>query len=243
MVRVLLRCASCRMTGTCGARCVSDVPRRRFALSTLDIDIAFDSCAHQLCCSISSAKGFADGNQSAFVCSGDVLSKSSSAEPNAETAAGDEITRLATKMCRCGIYLSCVPLQITRCFFRVWLQRVSQHSNAQQQIELSGDTLPPHLLDSMGQPSRRNVPKVPSCSSAHASAIQSDDTPLIAPSSSPCRRNVPRILPLLSAALMHNNCDADAAFQGFLLLCSFLCRFLVMRFISGHVFKFNYCWV
>jgi hypothetical protein len=183
------------------------------------------------------------GNQSAFVCSGDVLSKSSSAEPNAETAASDEITRLATKMCRCGIYLSCAPLQITRCFFRVWLQRVSQHSNAQQQIELSGDTLLPHLLDSMGQPSRRNVPKVPSCSSAHASAIQSDDTPLIAPSSSPCRRNVPRILPLLSAALMHNNCDADAAFQGFLLLRSFLCRFLVMRFISGHVFEFNYCWV
>jgi hypothetical protein len=104
--------------------------------------------------------------------------------------------------------------RVTRNFLRMWLQRVSQHSNAQQQLELSSDTLPPHLLDSMLPPSRGCDSKPSSFLSAHRSAILPNDASPTALSSPSHRRGLPRILPLLSAALKHNCCDAAEAFQG-----------------------------
>jgi hypothetical protein len=112
----------------------------------------------------------------------------------------------------------------------MWLQRVSQHSNAQQQLELSSDTLPPRLFDNLTHPSRSYDPKLSAFFSAHRSAYGLNDLAPTAVFPSLHPHCLPRILPLLAAALKHNCCDAAEAFQGLLAVCTYSFPFFLPMF-------------
>jgi hypothetical protein len=81
-------------------------------------------------------------------------------------------------------------------------------------MELSSDTLPPYLCDNLVHLSRSCNSNLSSVVRAHRSAMQPNEPSPMALSSPSYRRSVPRIMPLLSAALKHNSCEPAEAFQG-----------------------------
>jgi hypothetical protein len=85
---------------------------------------------------------------------------------------------------------------------------VSQHSHAQQQVESSGDIPPPLLYDNQAPPTRLRLPHL------YTPTLQHGFTHSPGAPSSPSRQRLPRFLPLLSAALVHNCCAVAEAFRG-----------------------------
>jgi hypothetical protein len=132
---------------------------------------------------------------------------------------------LAWQSKRAGMKFSLIYVNAIKCdiitsnFPRLWLQRVSQHSNSQQQLDMSSDTLPPHLFENVAHPTRSCDPKLSSFLSTHSLAHGPNGVIPTTFSHSSQPHRLPRILPLLAAALMHNSCDSAEAFQGLFAFC------------------------